>query len=71
MPMALNLLLESVSEITERLLPIFDKIPVEKAILFGSYAKGAPKPHSNIDIVIHSKGRITGIDFFGVLEDVT
>ncbi|MCL2194250.1 MAG: nucleotidyltransferase domain-containing protein [Treponema sp.] len=61
----------SVSEITEKLLPVFDNTPVEKAILFGSYAKGYPEPHSDIDIVIDSKGMITGIDFFGVLEDIT
>jgi len=61
----------SVNEIMEKLFPIFDNTPVEKAILFGSYAKGCPEPHSDIDIVIDSKGMITGIDFFGVLEDIT
>ena len=61
----------SVNEITEKLLPIFEKIPVEKAIIFGSYAKGIHKPSSDIDIVIDSKGKIKGIDFFGVLEDIT
>ena len=61
----------SVDEIAEKLLPIFSKAPVEKAILFGSYAKGNPKQYSDIDIVIDGKGRIAGIDFFGVLEDIT
>ena len=59
----------SVDEISEKLLPIFSRVPVEKAILFGSYAKGNPKQCS--DIVIDGKGRIAGIDFFGVLEDIT
>ena len=61
----------SVSEIIEKLLPIFSKTPVEKAIIFGSYAKGTQKYSSDIDIVIDSKGMIKGIDFFGVLEDIT
>ncbi len=58
-------------EIKAKLLPVFSTIPVEKAILFGSYAKGNPTASSDIDIVIDSKGKIRGIDFFGVLEDVT
>lgn len=59
------------NEIKEKLLPIFQSIPVEKAILFGSYAKGIPTESSDVDIVIDSKGKIRGIDFFGVLEDIT
>ena len=58
-------------EIKEKLLPIFNTIPVERAILFGSYAKGNPTQLSDIDILIDSKGKIRGIDFFGVLEDIT
>jgi len=58
-------------EIKAKLLPIFRAVPVEKAILFGSYAKGNPTQSSDIDIVIDSKGKIRGIDFFGVLEDIT
>ncbi|MCL2156062.1 MAG: nucleotidyltransferase domain-containing protein [Leptospirales bacterium] len=58
-------------EIKEKLLPIFNIIPVEKAILFGSYAKGNPTQLSDVDILIDSKGKIRGIDFFGVLEDIT
>jgi len=57
-------------EIKEKLFPIFNAIPVEKAILFGSYAKGNPTRISDVDILIDSKGKIRGIDFFGVLEDI-
>ena len=31
------------------------RIPVERAILFGSYAKGDPKPWSDVDVCIVSK----------------
>jgi len=58
------------NEIKSKLLPVFSAVPVEKAILFGSYAKGNPTRSSDIDIVIDSKGKIRGIDFFGVLEDI-
>lgn len=58
-------------EIKAKLLPIFNSISVERAILFGSYAKVNPTKASDIDIVINSKGKIRGIDFFGVLEDIT
>jgi len=59
------------NEIKEKLLPIFNAVPVEKAILFGSYARGTPSRTSDVDILIDSKGKIRGIDFFGVLEDIT
>ena len=59
------------NEIKEKLEPIFKAAPIEKAILFGSYAKGLQTPSSDVDIVIDSRGKIRGIDFFGVLEDIT
>jgi len=59
------------NEIIEKLSPIFDAIPVEKAILFGSYAKGHPTPASDVDILIDCKGKVRGLDFFGILDDIT
>jgi len=58
------------NEIKEKLFPIFNEIPVDKAILFGSYARGNPAQKSDIDILIESNGKIRGIDFFGVLDAV-
>jgi len=58
-------------EITEKLLPIFAAHPIERVILFGSYAKGNPTIQSDVDLVIDSNGKIRGIDFFGVLEEIT
>jgi predicted nucleotidyltransferase len=58
-------------EIKEKLQPVFKMTPVEKAVLFGSYAKGNQKKSSDADIFIDSKGKIKGIDFFGILEDIT
>lgn len=59
------------SEIKQRLTPIFSSMPVRKAILFGSYAKGTQKKSSDIDIFIDSNGEIRGIDFFGVRADIS
>ena len=60
----------TINEIKEKLFPIFNAILVERAILFGSYAKKKPTRTSDVDILIDSKGKIRGIDFFGVLEDI-
>jgi len=59
------------AEIKKMLHPIFSTSPVEKAILFGSYATGNPSKLSDVDILIDSRGKLKGIDFFGVLEDIT
>ena len=59
------------NEIKEKLEPIFRSAPIEKAILFGSYAKGLQTPSSDVDIVIDSKGKLLNINFYGVLEDIT
>ena len=58
-------------EIKEKLEPIFEAAPIEKAILFGSYAKGLQTPSSDVDIIIDSNGKLLNIYFYGVLEDIT
>jgi predicted nucleotidyltransferase len=58
------------SDIKQRLEPVFRAAPVERAILFGSYARGEQTPSSDVDIVIDGKGVIRGIDFFGILEEL-
>ena len=61
----------SPTDIKEKLAPIFKNAPVEKAILFGSYAKGLQTPTSDVDIVIDSRGELLNIHFYGVLEEIT
>jgi predicted nucleotidyltransferase len=61
----------SLSEIKNRLSPVFKNSPVDRAVLFGSYAKGDATPSSDIDLLIDSNGKIKGIDFFGILEEMT
>ncbi|MCL2055191.1 MAG: nucleotidyltransferase domain-containing protein [Oscillospiraceae bacterium] len=59
------------NEIREKLQPVFHSSQVEKAILFGSFAKGNQTALSDADIFIDSKGKLQGIDFFGILGDIT
>ena len=58
----------TVADIKERLLPIFTKYNIKKAVLFGSYAEGMAKDNSDIDIMVDSNLR--GLAFYGLLEDV-
>ena len=60
----------TIDDIKEVLQPVFNANPIEKAVLFGSYAKGTPTKSSDVDILIDSKGQIRGIDFFGVRADI-
>ena len=41
---------------------------VEKAILFGSYAKNEPTEQSDIDILIDSNGKIKGLKYFAIID---
>ena len=50
------------------LAPIMMKNHVRKAILFGSYGKGQPTKHSDIDLLVDSGLR--GLAFFGLMDDV-
>jgi predicted nucleotidyltransferase len=61
----------SIDEIRMQLTPVFKSVPVYKAVLFGSYAKGNATADSDVDIVIDSKGELLNMAFYGVLEDVT
>lgn len=59
----------SVDEIRTTLNPIFKEQGVNKAILFGSYAKGSADEKSDIDILVDSG--LKGFAFFGLLELVS
>lgn len=56
-------------ELKQVLSPIFKKHKVKKAILFGSYVKGTADTRSDIDIVVDTN--LKGIDFYGLLGEVT
>ena len=40
------------------ILPVVKKYPVDKVILFGSYARGDASDQSDIDLIVESGGRM-------------
>lgn len=62
--------MDSIEQIKQKLIPIFSKEPIEKAILFGSCARGTATSMSDLDIVIDSNGRLIGLDFFRILDEI-
>lgn len=58
----------TIEQIKDILSPIFQNYNVQRAILFGSYAKGTPQEKSDIDILVDSG--LHGLAFYGLLEDV-
>ena len=58
----------SVETIRKKTTPIFENYPVNKVILFGSYAKGNVTKDSDIDLYIDTNGKLKGLDFVGLLE---
>lgn len=58
----------SLEQIREKTIPILRNYPVDKAILFGSFAKGEANNNSDIDLYIDTNGKLKGLDFVGLLE---
>ncbi|MBO4815811.1 MAG: nucleotidyltransferase domain-containing protein [Clostridia bacterium] len=58
----------SIKDIKKILKEIFSNTDVEKAILFGSYAKNTQTKNSDIDILIDSDGKIKGLKFFAIID---
>ena len=60
----------STTELQQILYPVFADTDVERAMLFGSYAKGSATANSDVDIVIDSNGKLLDIRFFTVVASV-
>ena len=58
----------TITQLQDRLAPVFRKNGVRKATLFGSYSKGVADSYSDVDLMVDSGLR--GLRFFGLLEDV-
>ncbi len=57
-----------VQAIQTRLKPVFQKYNIDRALLFGSYAKGQATNKSDIDLYVDSNLR--GMEFVGLMEEV-
>lgn len=58
----------SINDIKRLLSQILKQTDVEKAILFGSYAKNTQTKTSDIDLLIDSKGKIKGLKFYALID---
>lgn len=66
----MNTKVYSVNDIKNILNEVLENTEVEKAILFGSYAKKTPTQTSDIDILIDSNGKIKGLRFFAIIDRI-
>ena len=60
----------SIEEIKSYILPVVKKYPVEKVILFGSYARGDASDKSDIDLIVESRGRLRNRKIFALGGDL-
>ena len=58
----------TLEDIKEMLKEVLFDTEVEKAVLFGSYAKKKATKHSDIDILIDSNGKIKGLKFYAIID---
>lgn len=66
----MNTQIYRIEDIKNMIRDILINTDVEKAILFGSYAKNNPTKNSDIDILIDSKGKIKGLKFFAIVDKI-
>jgi predicted nucleotidyltransferase len=58
----------SISQIAEKLTPVFRRYDIKRAVLFGSYGKGTATQNSDIDLLVESGLR--GLQFVGFREEI-
>lgn len=58
----------TIEQLKTMLIPVFRLYGVKRAVLFGSYGKGAASANSDIDLLVDS--RLRGLRFVGLMEDV-
>jgi predicted nucleotidyltransferase len=57
----------TIDEIKNIVTPIVSPYPINRVILFGSYARGEASTQSDVDLIIDSEGRLSAFDYFGVI----
>ena len=60
----------SIEEIKACILPVVKKYPVERIILFGSYARGDASDKSDVDLIVESRGRLYNRKIFALGGDL-
>ena len=64
----MNKKIYSLNDIKQMMKEVLQSTEVEKAILFGSYAKNTQNSYSDIDILIDSNGKVKGLKFFAIID---
>ena len=59
----------SLQQIVDLLKPVLEKQGIDKATVFGSYARGDHAVTSDIDLVIESNGKLKGIMFYAAIHN--
>jgi predicted nucleotidyltransferase len=60
----------SIEDIKSCIVTIVEKYPIEKVILFGSYARGDASDLSDIDLVVESGGKMRNSKIFALGGDL-
>jgi len=60
----------SIEEIKSYIIPVVKKYPVDKVILFGSYARGDASDTSDVDLVVESGGKMRNSKIFTLGGDL-
>ena len=60
----------SIADIKSFIEPVVKKYPIERVILFGSYARGAASDTSDIDLVVESNGKLRNSRIFTLGGDL-
>ena len=57
----------TVDEIKNIITPLVSLYPINRVILFGSYARGDASDVSDVDLIIDSEERLNAFDYFGII----
>jgi len=60
----------SIEEIKSYIIPVVEKYPIEKVILYGSYARGDASDKSDVDLVVESGGKMRNRKIFTLGGDL-
>ena len=61
----------TINDISAYILPVVNKHPIERVIVFGSYANGTATPNSDVDLLVDSDGKLNGMNFFVFADEIS